>query len=347
MRTGVVIRVRMGVAAALFASLLLTGILIPATGSAAKPPLNLMVIGVENTVAQDYPQEHAGAAAAVMAINKAGGINGQQINLTYCQDQFNANVAATCADEAVSQKDVAVIGESVFSSAMIPILQAANIPYIGGDQPYDGDSPDSYPFSASLADEFFNFPAVLAKLGAKKIALLTSNLAAVLVDAKELSDGIGHYKLTQVADAQAPNSSTDYSPYAETVKDSGATGVAMILQAAQIPPYFQAASQLGVLGPEYVDIALHYPPAEIAALEPLLNSVKLTLVTPLPPPTELSIIRRSSSSLPKWRPPSRRASGAGTSWTPMVRIRGFPCTSSRLWQRASRALSRDHRSLPR
>ena len=94
MRTGVVIRVRMGVAAALFASLLLTGILIPATGSAAKPPLNLMVIGVENTVAQDYPQ--APAAAAVMAINKAGGsINGQQINLTYCQDQFNANVAAS------------------------------------------------------------------------------------------------------------------------------------------------------------------------------------------------------------------------------------------------------------
>ena len=53
-----------------------------------------MLIYTANSPAANSPEALAGAKAAAMAINSTGGIDGQQIQIIGCNDQFSANIAA-------------------------------------------------------------------------------------------------------------------------------------------------------------------------------------------------------------------------------------------------------------
>ena len=65
-------------------------------------------------------------------INAKGGINGHKVVVIGCDDQTDPNVAAKCAQQAVSEKVVAVLGQfSLVGPAIWPIINAAGIPEIG------------------------------------------------------------------------------------------------------------------------------------------------------------------------------------------------------------------------
>jgi ABC-type branched-subunit amino acid transport system substrate-binding protein len=275
------------VAVAGLVALTVTASLASAANDAAAP-IKLMEIVTVNTIAQNLPEEQAGATAAVNAINKTGGMSGHKVVMETCNDQYNPNQAATCAHQAVSDGVAAVFGNSVFSPEIVPVLAAAHIPMIGlqGANPIDYTDPDSYEWFSSAADWFTAMPGILKKEGVHKVTQLVSNLPAVLALAKLFAAPEHALGLQDGGQVQAPNNSTDYLPFAQAVKSSGGDGVAMIIQAAQIPPYFQAASQLGALqGLKYVDLPGHYPPPVIQALKPILATGKLNLVliSSLPP----------------------------------------------------------------
>ena len=79
-----------------------------------------------------YPEGQTAIEAAAMSLNAAGGINGHPIQVAACNDQGDPNVAAQCARQAVSDGDVAVLGSySQNAGQVLPILQAANIAYVG------------------------------------------------------------------------------------------------------------------------------------------------------------------------------------------------------------------------
>src|SRR2546421_2510033 len=106
------------------------------TGTAAdastQGPIKIMVIGTLQSAAFGFPESVDGAKAAAMAINKAGGINGQQVQILSCNDQFDPNTAAACAQQAVNDKvDAVVTGYTSFGRNIVPILKAADIPFIG------------------------------------------------------------------------------------------------------------------------------------------------------------------------------------------------------------------------
>ena len=117
------------------AALLLVAGLAVVTGASARQQADPIVIAVIAPVAtpiENYPDAQAGVEAAAAAINKAGGIKGQQIQVKFCNTNSNANTAVACARQAVSDRATFVTGYlGVLSPLIIPILAQANIPIIG------------------------------------------------------------------------------------------------------------------------------------------------------------------------------------------------------------------------
>src|SRR6266581_6443093 len=97
--------------------------------SATGTPIKIMVTGTFNGPGIGYPESTAGAKAAADAINAAGGVGGHPIEIEACDDQYDANKAAACAQKAVSDKVTALVGGvEFFNPGVYPTIEAAKIP---------------------------------------------------------------------------------------------------------------------------------------------------------------------------------------------------------------------------
>lgn len=124
-----------------------------ATG--ANGVIKLMVVGAVKAKLQDYPDIPAGAKAAAWDINQAGGINGKEVEIEFCNNQDDPNTAAACARTAVSDNVAAAVGiNDIFSTADYPIYTAAGISIIGNagsGNPIDLNGDGVYPFFGGTA----------------------------------------------------------------------------------------------------------------------------------------------------------------------------------------------------
>ena len=81
------------------------------------------------TPIENYPDAQAGVEGAAAALNKKGGIKGQQIQVKFCNTNSNANSATACGRQAVSDGATFVTGYLGTQSALIiPILAAGEHP---------------------------------------------------------------------------------------------------------------------------------------------------------------------------------------------------------------------------
>src|SRR5881397_2765609 len=95
-------------------------------------PIKIMVISTLQSALFGFPEAVDGAKAAVAKVNASGGINGQQVQILSCNDNFDPNTAAACAQKAVSEKVTAVVtGYTSYGANMVSLLEAAKIPWIG------------------------------------------------------------------------------------------------------------------------------------------------------------------------------------------------------------------------
>src|SRR4051794_6432618 len=93
---------------------------------AAAPPIKVGLIAPVGVPSFSDPQMVAAARAAVRGANARGGINGQTVQLIYCNDKNDPNLGTACARKMVSEHVVAMIGLNTLSDAMvIPILAKA------------------------------------------------------------------------------------------------------------------------------------------------------------------------------------------------------------------------------
>jgi ABC-type branched-subunit amino acid transport system substrate-binding protein len=281
------LRLRAVFAAGLCAATVVTVLALPVGASQAstKPVLKVMDIGNENTPNENYVEAQAAAVASVKAVNAAGGINGQQVVMTFCNDMANPDQAASCAQQAVSNKDVAVVcANTLYSVDVLPILSAAHIPFIGagGTTPTDYTDPDSYPYTATFADQFFNFAAIEKKFGhVSKLAMLGSDVAGSIALGKYVIQGAGADHLPFVKSVLFPLTATDFTPYVEAMKSAGANGVAALVAQGFQTAFFQAEQTLGYLVPT-VTFSSVVSPAILATLGPTLTS-HLYIASSTPP----------------------------------------------------------------
>ncbi|WP_315987685.1 ABC transporter substrate-binding protein [Streptomyces sp. uw30] len=117
------------------------------------------------------------AQAYARWINAHGGIDGRKLKVLTCNDHNDSVAAAKCADRAVEENVVAVVGSySQYGDTFLPSLEGAGIPYIGGYGVTNAEftSPLSYPVNGGQ-------PTLLAGLG-KELARDCGPVALVRPD---------------------------------------------------------------------------------------------------------------------------------------------------------------------
>jgi branched-chain amino acid transport system substrate-binding protein len=217
-------------------------------GLAAGAPINLMTIAPEPSSGLDW---NVGTEAYIARLNAAGGIDGHKIKFTQCVDgdftTQNQNETALCAQQAVSNHDLAVIGsDSMYDDVVFPVLKANNIPDIGNfpQTSIDWTDPSSFPMlftpavqAAGLADE------LVKNEGCKTIAFLNSAGAASTKLADDAFAAAGKYDGATVAPAiDVPDTQSDFAPTVAIFNGEGVTcvGYELSLSARDLPAFLAA-----------------------------------------------------------------------------------------------------------
>jgi ABC-type branched-subunit amino acid transport system substrate-binding protein len=222
--------------------------------SAAGSALTVMTISTEGTAGGNHPEVQAAAEAAVLAINKAGGLKGHQVKDIFCNDQFTSQGAAACAHEAVSDRVLAVVGSfSVFDDNINPILQQAGIPNVGNTpvQTTDFNNPISFPIQSGAIDDYQGDIFALAQSGVSKIGVALLDLPTVTAVAATLHSAFaaaktpGGGKVQDAGSVSIPVTASDFTPYAEALKKDGATGILAVLAPQQVEGLAKAMVSIG------------------------------------------------------------------------------------------------------
>lgn len=252
------------------------------------PPLKLLSLGSKGSPASDYPDIEVGAAAAARAINKRGGIGGREVIVDFCNTNFNANDAAACARKAVSEGYAAVVGYHTGGrdSAVLPTLEQGKVPAIGLEStgiPADATNPASWPFQDGTLGSYLTLPYAADALNLKRVVFVrvdiaslagTSNLMRQAADAGKLG-------ITFLPDVKVPLTGvTDYSPYAQQIKNSGAQAAIFAVQPGALSGIAKATEAIG-----YKVTWMSNP---FNTDEPLLKSIGssvdgMVLASPFPP----------------------------------------------------------------
>ena len=190
-------------------------------------------------------------------INAKGGINGHKVVVIGCDDNTDPNVAAKCAQQAVSEKVVAVLGQfSLVGASIFPVIEAAGIPEIGLIQYGSNEqiSPSAWPIAPAVVLAEGSATGYLAKdKNCKKIADVQAdagenskvpvalNKAAV---AKFGATYVGPFLLSPTGSlANAPaiaKSITDKADCANIA--DGQNGIVLMKAILQINPNFKFAT---------------------------------------------------------------------------------------------------------
>ncbi|WP_405615363.1 ABC transporter substrate-binding protein [Streptomyces sp. NBC_00076] len=202
-------------AAALVACVSLTagcGVVPGVTGGSGDDPIKVMTWAPENTNATNKPGMPAFAKAYARWINAHGGLNGRKVTVLTCNDRNDSVAAARCAQRAVSEGVVAVVGSySQYSGSFLPPLEGAGIPYIGGYGVTSDEftSPLSYPVNGGQ-------PTLLAGLGRAlsdcgPVALVRPDTVAGDELSSLLDSGLTAGGHAATKDLLAPEDATEYS----------------------------------------------------------------------------------------------------------------------------------------
>jgi ABC-type branched-subunit amino acid transport system substrate-binding protein len=195
-----------------------------------------------------FPEIEDMVKAATKQVNDAGGIGDRQVEVTYCNDQGDANAASACARQAVSDKAVAVLGTfSLFAGTTTPILEAAGIPYVGDTflSPEDGTSDVAFPVNggtpaggAAVGLRFLQEGCT--KAGAIGFDQAASDAYVSFVNAG-LKTGGGSIETT----AHVAPGTPDYAPALATLTSAGVQCIFISLPAGEAAKFMGAVAQSG------------------------------------------------------------------------------------------------------
>ncbi|MET1084816.1 MAG: ABC transporter substrate-binding protein, partial [Burkholderiales bacterium] len=219
--------------------------------SAKKPtgaPVKIMVVSAVDTPIQDYPDVWAAGKAAANAINDAGGINGQPIEILTCNDKSDPNGATACAREAVSKKVAVVTGTSIGTAAMLPVLESAGLQWVGGfaQQQIDCTAANAWPLTLG-SRVFPAVPIALAKQGKKKVGGAVTGVAAAEQNIEQWqrgADAVG-VQLSQPV-VKMPIEATDFAPFVQQLKNQKIDSATAGASSTQIIQLMKTAEQLGL-----------------------------------------------------------------------------------------------------
>lgn len=217
----------MAAAAALMLSLTACGTSESGSGSSADS-IKIMQIAPFESQVTSLPFMKTAAQAAVDEVNAAGGIGGKDVELLTCNDKYDPNESLRCAQKAVKEKAVAVVGSLTgFGAQVLPVLEQAKIPSIGADAitPYDAKSPMSFLLDPGVPG-YAAMPAVAKKsLGATKLLALHIEGPSAGTNQEFFEAGSKLAGTEIVGDVKIPLDAIDYSQYVAKAESQGAEAI--------------------------------------------------------------------------------------------------------------------------
>ncbi len=207
-------------------------------------PVKVMVITALSGPSEAFSEIPPAVKAAATAINKAGGIKGRPVEVTACDDQFDPNKAADCANQAVTGKYLFVTGTSANGDRYMPILEKAKIPVVGAipNSASELKSPYSYPFISGVI-EVAGGGTACGKLGKKTPGVAVVDLAAGRNSASLVTLGLKPFNLPAPKSVFIPPTATDFTTYAANL--SGTDCIDMVLGGGSFERLAQALRQSG------------------------------------------------------------------------------------------------------
>lgn len=235
------------------AVLVLAAALVAAVGAGASTkvdPVTVFVAAPVQTPIENYPDAQAGAEAAAAAINKAGGINGSQVKVSFCNTQSNPNVAQTCARQAVAEKAIAYIGYlGTQSPLQIPILKAAGIPIVGfrsSGNAIDWTDPTVFTPVGGPASAYQALPFGFKALGKKRMFISYQDVPSAANNAKNALRAAKIARIPVVGTMVLPGATTDFAPYVQKLREANPDSVMFINSPGVSGGLMRAAEALGV-----------------------------------------------------------------------------------------------------
>ena len=195
------------------------------------------------TLPTPFPEIETGAKAAAKAINDAGGVNGHQITVVGCDTKAEPNEATKCAQAAVEDEAIAVVGAFDFKGDYMAVLERAEIPVLAPfAQAVELTSPLSYPVNGGSPTLLAGEISVLAGNGARNISFVAPSAAVEGDDLSALwAPVIDYFPGLEAELIAVPPETTDLSAIAEKASKGDALGIA--LQAGQFVPFMQSFNQ--------------------------------------------------------------------------------------------------------
>ena len=199
--------------------------------------------------------ELKGARLAVDEWNKAGGINGQQIQLGVFDDQGDPTVGTNLARKIDSEGYIAMIGtaESAVTIAMAPTLQKAEIPNITSGQspglvavksPFLFlNGPTSTTYDETLAKYIVDDKAI------KSIALVTNNGSFGKGEHDAFTKALDQRGVKPVADQVVTSDQKDFSAALTTIRQKRPQLIFLGAEEVQSGLIVKQARDLGITVP--------------------------------------------------------------------------------------------------
>ena len=185
------------------------------TSSLKGAPVKVMVWAPEDTQGSAQPGVRHTAQAYEKWINANGGIKGGRLEVLTCNEKNDPAEAEKCAQQAVAEKVVAVVGSySLAGDRYMPILEKAGIPYLGGTgvSAAEFSNPLSFPVNGGTPTVFAAHGQQLVEEGCKKISGVRYDVAAAETVARFLAVGVTAAGGKAPKDLKVPVTATDLAP---------------------------------------------------------------------------------------------------------------------------------------
>jgi branched-chain amino acid transport system substrate-binding protein len=299
-------KIRNGCAAGAAAVLLLAGSGLfgtAADAAAAESPVKIMGVGVFNSTEISLPDASAAMEARVDQLNASGGLKGHRIDLTICNDQFDPNQAATCARQAVSGHDVAVISSyEPFTTQVDPILEQAGIPLIYSTivAPVDATDSISFPRDGGVPAQYAALGVRLVQAGCKKVGVVVTGLADTELGGQWLAKGVKSAGGSSVS-VSVSASQASFAPQVAQLEGDGAKCIVPATapeQGAQVVTAVVQSGQKEMLG----GTSSEFPEQSLSALGSAANGLIMTGQEYRPTDTQIPAVAAVIAGMKKYEP---------------------------------------------
>jgi ABC-type branched-subunit amino acid transport system substrate-binding protein len=270
----------------------------PASGSL--PAMKIMVTGTFHSQALNFPEAVDGAQAAAKALNAAGGLDGQKIQIISCDDKLDPNVAAQCARKAVQDKVVGVVFgiDNMFPSEL-PIFEQAKIPLLAPTEVGTAILKAPTAFPVESPDSWLAQGEYAAQHGCKKVADVVFNEPSALTVVNQFDAGMAAYGGKPVTRKLTSFSVPDYSSVIASADSSGAQCLTLAIAPTEILKALNAVHQSADPKIQIYGSAGSFTSATIKGLGSTVNGLNLNQGTYSPsavPPFDSELAAYSKSA---------------------------------------------------